>query len=188
MVAELGFTTVKEVSSINAAISAISEPWSMAVVELCLTEGCAIEWVELLRGMGDPRPILVHTASNDTNLATLAFKAKVNGYIHKSKSDAEILEAIRTVDSGAYYVEPEYAVRLAMSSGEQTDPPRHSKLTEREHKVMIMVARGDTASVIAQELGCSQNTISGYRSRILKKLNLKSRSDLTRYVVTHNLV
>jgi DNA-binding NarL/FixJ family response regulator len=64
----------------------------------------------------------------------------------------------------------------------------HELLSDRELDVMKMIASGKTVSEIAAELSLSVNTISTYRARVLEKMNLKTNSELTYYVISNNLL
>ena len=66
--------------------------------------------------------------------------------------------------------------------------PEHDKLSDREYKVMCLLAAGKGISEIATELFLSPATVGTYRSRILSKLDLKNTAELVRYAVEHRLV
>ena len=61
-------------------------------------------------------------------------------------------------------------------------------LSERERQVLIQVARGYTNQRIADEVGLSVKTVESYRSRLMKKLGLKDRSDLVRLAIEMKLL
>jgi len=75
---------------------------------------------------------------------------------------------------------------LELEAGSEGLP--HESLSDREYRVMWMIASGKTISNIAEELILSPNTVSTYRIRILKKLKLDSNTDLVRYAMKHGLV
>jgi len=66
--------------------------------------------------------------------------------------------------------------------------PRHEALSDREYHVMCRLGLGERVKEIALDLSLSVKTISTYRTRILKKMNMKSNADLAQYVLQHGLV
>jgi DNA-binding NarL/FixJ family response regulator len=66
--------------------------------------------------------------------------------------------------------------------------PLHETLSDHEYRVMWLLASGKQISQIAREMALSPSTVSTYRARILKKLQLASNADLVRYAVSHRLV
>ncbi|HEX6412164.1 MAG TPA: LuxR C-terminal-related transcriptional regulator, partial [Burkholderiales bacterium] len=59
---------------------------------------------------------------------------------------------------------------------------------DREYQVMWMIASGKTVRQIADELFLSPNTVSTHRTRILRKMNMKSNAELMHYAIAHHLV
>ena len=66
--------------------------------------------------------------------------------------------------------------------------PLHETLSDREYQVMWMIASGKTVRQIADELFLSPNTVSTHRTRILRKMNMKSNAELMHYAIAHHLV
>ena len=95
---------------------------------------------------------------------------------------------MRKVLSGRKYITSSVAEKLAGSVGEGEQKAAHEMLSDREMQVLQHIASGKTVSEIAEELSLSVNTISTYRSRIIKKLNLNNNAEITRYAMDNNLV
>jgi DNA-binding NarL/FixJ family response regulator len=74
-----------------------------------------------------------------------------------------------------------------MHSRDVQQPP-HEKLSDREYRVMWLLASGKQISGIAREMALSPSTVSTYRARILRKLGLTSNAALVHYAVRHRLV
>jgi DNA-binding NarL/FixJ family response regulator len=64
----------------------------------------------------------------------------------------------------------------------------HERLSDREFEVLRALGRGMAVKDVAEELKLSAKTVSTYRTRLLDKMGLKSRADLVRYVVEHELL
>jgi len=72
--------------------------------------------------------------------------------------------------------------------GPDAEKPLHETLSDREYRVMWLLASGKQINQIAAEMFLSPSTISTYRARILKKLKLTDNAALVRYAVKHQLI
>src|SRR5258708_8399902 len=91
--------------------------------------------------------------------------------------------ASRKVASGGKYVSPNFAEKLATDLAPGAENPLHESLSDREYRVMWLLASGKQINQIAAEMFLSPSTISTYRARILKKLKLTDNPALVRYAV-----
>ncbi|WP_269765790.1 response regulator transcription factor [Burkholderia ubonensis] len=186
---ELGWVVSAEASSLQQANAAVrTSYWSMMVLDLNLPDGDGLDLIQDLRSAGYKQPILVHSLMPDSAAAGRVFKVGGNGFISKTCEPDDFLAACRKVEGGGRYVSPEYAEELAMSLAAGTSSNLHEKLSEREYQVMCLIAAGKTPSDVAKAIGCNVNTISTFRSRILKKLELKTSADIMRYALSRKLV
>jgi len=78
--------------------------------------------------------------------------------------------------------------KLALAMAGDADEPAYEKLSDREYQIMWLLASGKTVSDIARQLFLSANTVSTYRARILKKINVRNNAELMRYAIRHQLV
>jgi DNA-binding NarL/FixJ family response regulator len=106
----------------------------------------------------------------------------------KESAADELAAAIRKVANGGKYVSASLAEKLAIELAPDTDKPLHEVLSDREYRVMWLLASGKPIKQIARELFLSPSTISTYRSRILTKLNLGTNADLVRYASQHQII
>ncbi|HZT63460.1 MAG TPA: response regulator transcription factor, partial [Burkholderiales bacterium] len=120
--------------------------------------------------------------------ATQVFKAGGSGYLNKESASDELTSAIRKVAKGGRYVSTALAEKLAAELSPGGDKPPHETLSDREYRVMWLLATGKQISEIAKEMGLSPSTVSTYRTRILRKLSLTSNAALVHYAVRHQLV
>ncbi len=128
--------------------------------------------------------VLVLSASCDEQFARHALMAGAAGFITKAASFEEFLKALRVVHSGERYVPQELRPKLAdtlADSGEPATPG--ALLSRREFQVMRFLAGGLTNRQIAGELGISIKTIDTHRGHVLKKLQLRNNSDITRFAI-----
>jgi DNA-binding NarL/FixJ family response regulator len=99
-----------------------------------------------------------------------------------------LVDAVRCIAGGRRFITPEVAEKLASSVALGEKGPLHEALSDREFQILKMIASGKTVSQIGRELALSVKTISTHRTRILKKMSLKTNSELTHYAIRNGLV
>ncbi|WP_408630264.1 response regulator [Amycolatopsis mongoliensis] len=138
--------------------------------------------------------VLVLSASGEHKDVLEAVKAGASGYLVKSASAAELVDAVHRTAAGdpvftaglAGLVLGEYRRMADASAGDAAgaEPPR---LTERETDVLRLVAKGLTARQIAERLVLSHRTVENHVQSTLRKLQLHNRVELARYAIEHGL-
>jgi NarL family two-component system response regulator LiaR len=121
--------------------------------------------------------VLVLSAHEDAEHVISLLRAGATGYIHKTVSLNELLEAIRSTSRGESVLPPSIAsvVVKYLSGGESA--PQKVEITEREVEVIRLVAQGMTNDQIAQQLHLSKRTIEAHLTHIFNKLNVCSRTE-----------
>ena len=101
----------------------------------------------------------------------------------------EFVNAIKNTLNKEYDIDSSIVEKLAgeVEAEIATQKLPHEMLSNREYKIMIMIASGKSIKDIAEEIYLSASTVSTYRARILKKLKLKTTSDLIHYAINNNL-
>lgn len=132
-------------------------------------------------------PVLMLSMYPEEQFAVRALRAGASGYLTKESAPDELVTAIRKVSTGGKYVSSSLAERLA-SLLQKAERLSHEILSDREYKVMCLIASGKTVTEIAKELSLSVKTISTYRSRILVKMQMKNNAELTLYAVKNGLI
>lgn len=163
-------------------------PWDVALMDFTMPGRSGLELLSDLKREFPERPVLVLSIHSEQLHATSALKAGAAGYITKESAPHELADAIRKVSQGGRYVSPQLGELLAteIASGAQRSP--HETLSDREYRVMWMLASGKQINAIAREMTLSPSTVSTYRTRILKKLRVKNNAELVHYAVRHQLV
>ena len=147
-------------------------------------------FVETLKELRERHPhikVLVLSVHPEDQWAMRALRAGAAGYLTKDHSPEQLVEAIRRVARGGKYVSEMLAEKLAglVDHGRTRAP--HERLSDREFEVLRALGSGMSVKDVAEQLNLSAKTISTYRARLLEKMGLKSRADLVRYVVEHEL-
>jgi DNA-binding NarL/FixJ family response regulator len=122
-------------------------------------------------------------------LALQALHAGTDGYITRENATEELFAAIRRLAAGGRYVCSAVAERLTLDfTTPSTNPPGHTRLSEREFAIFELLIAGRRGSEIAQALSLSEKTVSTHKAHVLRKLNLGNVSELMRYAIRHQLV
>jgi DNA-binding NarL/FixJ family response regulator len=117
-------------------------------------------------------------------------RAGARGYVTKTISGEELSDAIHRVADGDAVFSPRLAgfVLDAFRSGATTSDPELDLLTAREREVLQLIARGYRYKEIAARLHLSARTVESHVSAVLRKLQLSSRHEITRWAVERRLV
>jgi len=128
--------------------------------------------------------VLILSASGEQQDVLDAVKAGATGYLVKSASREELLDAVRRVAAG----EPVFTPGLAgLVLGEFQRDPEQTPLTERETEVLKLVAKGLSYRQIAERLVLSHRTVQNHVQNTLGKLQMHNRVELTRYAIEQGL-
>jgi two-component system, NarL family, invasion response regulator UvrY len=127
--------------------------------------------------------VVVFAPHTDASCVARTIAAGAHGYLDKSAEPEALLDAIRAVHRGEQIIPPGVEALLAAGDGHPA-----SRLTAREQQVMEMLARGMTNREIAEDLQIGIKTFDSHRGHVLKKLQLRNNSELTRFAVKHGYV
>jgi DNA-binding NarL/FixJ family response regulator len=163
-------------------------PWEVAVLDYNMPGKNGLELIKELRQRYPGRAVLILSMYPEDRYAVRALKAGASGYLTKESAPEELVSAIRKVAGGGRYVTPTLGEKLALELEDNRGKPLHETLSDREYQVMWMIASGKTVRQIADELFLSPNTVSTHRTRILRKMNMKSNAELMHYAIAHHLV
>ena len=100
------------------------------------------------------------------------------------------MRAIRTVAANETYLSPKVAgliVKDYLKHSPDSAPSAESFLTNREREILQLIAEGESTKEIAFKIGVSIKTVETHRQQIMKKLNLHSVAELTRYAIREGL-
>jgi DNA-binding NarL/FixJ family response regulator len=162
--------------------------WDIALFDYSMPGCSGADLVREVKRQYPGRPVLVLSIMPEDLHAGQVFKAGGSGYINKASASEELVGAIRKVVSGGKYVSPAYAESLVSELAEGRKRPPHELLSDREYRVMWLIASGKQIREIADEMCLSPSTISTYRARILKKLRLSKNAELVRYADKYRLI
>ena len=177
---------------VDAAVAAIpsAEP-DVVLVDVHLPGGGGAEVIRrVLAGRPSTR-FLALSVSDAPEDVIAVIRAGARGYLTKSVSGDELAEAIERVAAGDAVFSPRLAgFVLDAFAGALTLPadPELDQLTAREREVLRLIARGYAYKEVARQLTLSVKTVETHVSSVLRKLQLSSRHELTRWATERRIV
>lgn len=136
--------------------------------------------------------ILILTMYDDEEYLFHVLRNGANGYILKNAPDEELLQAVRTVNTGGTYIDPKMATSLVNElithddANNKNDP--FKILSKRELEILPLIAKGYGNKEISEMLFISVKTVEAHKARIMDKLELKSRPELVEYAMKKKLL
>jgi DNA-binding NarL/FixJ family response regulator len=188
-----GFVVVATVadSSFTARIAQATQP-RVVVIDLDLDELSAVEAVRTIANTLPDTRVLVLSERAEHRDVLDAVKAGAAGYLVKSASPAELVDAVRRTANGDAVFTPGLADLVLgeyqrLAAGPQPGTASVPRLSARETEVLKLVATGLTSRQIAAQLTLSHRTVENHIQNTLRKLHLHNRVELVRYAISQGL-
>ncbi|HAZ09038.1 MAG TPA: DNA-binding response regulator [Elusimicrobia bacterium] len=161
--------------------------WDVVTLDLAMPGQGGLETLRQIKADVPRLPVLVLTEYSEEQYAVRALRLGAAGYLTKDSAPAKLVEAVRTVASGARYITPALADFLAADVSKREGLP-HESLSNREHQVFLFIAQGRSVTEVARKLGLSVKTVSTNRARLLQKMGMGNNAEVVYYAIKHNLV
>jgi DNA-binding NarL/FixJ family response regulator len=190
--AEAGFTVVASAGTGTEALARFpaSRP-DVVVLDLQIPGPNGVEVTAQLVSQNAAVKVLILSASGEQADVLEAVKAGAIGYLVKSASKAELIDAVGRVAVGDSVFTPGLAALVLgeyRRMNEEPEPAKpESQLTERETEVLRLVAKGLSYKDIAERLFISHRTVQNHVQNTLRKLQLHNRVHLVRYAMEQGL-
>ena len=160
------------------ALESLSAMPDVLLLDIRMPKMNGIELVKSLRAQGSQLPILMLTTFDDSELFIQSLEAGANGFLLKDVCLEKLLSAIETLAQGGFVAEP--VVMKQLNKGIDVQPLKE-KLSDKELKILKLMAGGFSNQEIADSIFLAQGTVKNHVSNILAKLNTRDR---TRAVIT----
>lgn len=163
----------------------------VVVLDLQIPGPSGVEVAERVLRHDPSARVLILSASGEQGDVLAAVKAGATGYLVKSASREELIDAVRRTAAGDPVFTPGLAGLVLGEYRRLSDPapsgPEVPQLTERETEVLRMVATGMSYKQIAERLVLSHRTVQNHVQNTLRKLQLHNRVELTRWAIEQGL-
>ncbi len=163
-----------------------------------------LEATRRLRSLCPECQVLALTVHADKHYFMEMLAAGASGYLTKQAAPDELIAAVQAVAEGHVYLQPalarwlleDYQRLVERTGARRLDTPETSDenavgldvLSRRERQVLELVGQGLTNREIGEQLGLSPKTIARHRERIMKKLNMHSRTELVKFAIKTGLI
>jgi DNA-binding NarL/FixJ family response regulator len=152
-------------------------PIDVVVLDIQMPRATGIEVTRWVRAHYCEVGVLILTAYDDDPYVVAVLQAGANGYVLKTASPDEIVQAVRDVHAGKSVLDREIARKvMAHISGQASHVPAE-RLSDRELEVLRLVAKGYTNKAIGVQLGISDRTVQGHLAHIFERLQANSRTE-----------
>ncbi len=163
----------------------------VVLMDISMPELNGIDATAQVMSVSPDTKILALSTHSDRQFVDGMVKAGARGYLLKNARFEEVLYAVRVVVSGQSYLSPQVAQTVIDGYVEQLSagkkPASPDLLSPREREVLQLIAEGKSTKEAARALGLSVSTIETHRRQIMKRLNLHSIAELTKYAVRTGL-
>ncbi|PKH44086.1 DNA-binding response regulator, NarL/FixJ family, contains REC and HTH domains [Nocardioides alpinus] len=163
----------------------------VVVLDLQLPDNTGVQVTSMMIEHDPTARVLILSASGEQGDVLEAIKAGATGYLVKSASSAELIDAVVRTSEGEAVFTPGLAGLVLgefrrIADGSAADDPR-DQLTDRETEILKMVATGMSYKQIAARLVLSHRTVQNHVQNTLRKLQMNNRVQLTRWAIEHGL-
>jgi two-component system, NarL family, response regulator NreC len=146
--------------------------------------------IDAARGLSRSAPktkVILLTQHEEEQYIHEALEAGVKGYVLKNQVANDLIQAIRQVCRGEFYLSPGISRAVMEAYRNKSERPA-DPLTVRERQVLQLIAEGKSTKDTASVLGISVKTAESHRMRLMQKLNIHETASLVRYAVRRGLI
>ncbi len=149
----------------------------IAVLDIQMPKASGIEVTRWVRSKYPAMGILILTAYDDDPYVLAVLQAGANGYVLKTASPADLIQAVRDVYAGKSVLDPSITHKLLAQLSHSEGTSLVEQPTGREMEVLALVAKGFTNKAIGAQLGISDRTVQGHLAHLFNKLQAGSRTE-----------
>lgn len=184
---ENDFELIGTVADGRALVAAVKERHpDVILLDISMPVLNGLEAARQIRKDSPTAKLIFVTVHSDTPYVIEAFRAGASGYVLKRSAAAELLTAVHQVLENNVYLTP--LIRGAAVADFLKAPNEQGPiLSKRQREVLQLVAEGHSAKEIARNLKISSKTVEFHKGLIMKKLDLHSTAELTRYAIENGI-
>lgn len=163
------------------------EDWDLVISDISMLKNASFEALGYIKKVFPKLRVLVLSMHKEEVYGLRAYKSGAAGYITKEAPIEELLKAIDCVLSGNRYISPFMINMLSENMVSDYQKPLHEKLSAKEFEAFKLYSQKKTTTEVSHIMGLELSTVSTYKTRIFKKLNLTTNSDLTTYAIDNKI-
>ncbi len=182
------FIEIGSLEDLTDELSSNDRP-RVLVMNLLIDKGNGLKVVADLSKRFPQLPIIVLGSVAEETFAGRAMGAGCSSYLNINCNTDELINAIHSAQMGKIYLTSRGSAGIAAELQNRSGPSSLcSKLSDREHQILMMICKGMPLVKIGMQFNISVKTVSTYRSRILKKMQLLTNADLIQYAMRSGLI
>ena len=160
----------------------------VVVMDVSMPDMGGADATEAIRRESSSTRVVALTRHNDQGYMYRMFRSGASAYVLKRSAGDALISAIRAVAEGTTWIDPSLMGTLMSRVARRiesnlTGSVHAPRLTDREEQVLKLIAWGQSNKEVANELGLSIKTVESYKADALKKMKLRSRTDIVRYAL-----
>lgn len=169
----------------------------LVILDISMPELNGLEAARQIRKAAPRTEIMALTVHDSEELARSLLEAGVRGYVSKTDAPSILTQAVETLARHRPFLTPTISEMVVRQITQPSAPPfagespgrgLPSPLTARERETLQLIAEGRTNKEVAESLGISLKTVETHRANLMRKLDLHSASDLTRYAIRNRII
>lgn len=163
------------------------------ILDISLPQLSGLDAIPLLKAELPRTQILIFSMHEKEAYVHRALSAGALGYVVKGSPINELIDAIRTVHAGEYYLssgmkKEVFQNYLRNRQDDPDTPSGYDLLSEREQQVFRLLVAGSSTQQISNSLGLSPKTIEKHRTNVCKKLGIRNLVDMVKYAVQLGII
>ncbi len=186
---EMGMSVVGEATNGFEVLDFVrNNDCDIAVLDISMPGKNGLELIKELKTFKPGLKTLILTMHPEDRFALRALKAGASGYLTKISAPKALVSALHKIAGGGRYVSESLAEKLVQNIDQSSRDAEHEALSDREFEVFCMIAAGKSIAKISDEMNLSQSTVNTYRTRIMRKMNLRTNAEIIHYALRNNIL
>jgi DNA-binding NarL/FixJ family response regulator len=164
---------------------------NLLIVDVMMPGLTGLEVTRQIRQKSPQTRVLVLSMYANEAYVLEALRLGAAGYVLKGANAADLIQAVREVAAGRRYLSPpltDHAIEAYVQKAHGAPLDRYETLTTREREVLHLATEGFSHAEIAARLGISPRTAETHRANLMRKLRLKTQTDLIRYALRRGIL